>query len=57
MGIGHELHRRQIADMIQAIREDRPPAIVGEEARKALEIILAIYRSAQTGAAVRLPLT
>lgn len=56
MGIGHELHRRQITDMIQAIREDRPPAIPGEEARKALEIILAVYRSAQTGTIVKLPL-
>ncbi|MCC7352733.1 MAG: Gfo/Idh/MocA family oxidoreductase [Anaerolineae bacterium] len=57
MGIGYELHRRQIADLVDAIREDRPPAIGGAEARKALEIILAIYRSAQTGAVVKLPLT
>lgn len=56
MGIGYELHRRQIADLVEAIREDRPPAIGGAEARKALEIILAIYRSAQTGAIVKLPL-
>jgi UDP-N-acetyl-2-amino-2-deoxyglucuronate dehydrogenase len=56
MAIGFELHRRQIADLIEAIRDDRPPAIGGAEARKALEIILAIYRSAQMGAVVRLPL-
>ncbi len=54
--ISYEMHRRQIADMIEAVREDRPPAVVGTEARKALEIILAMYRSAQIGALVRLSL-
>ncbi len=54
MGISYELHRRQLADLIEAIREDRSPAIAGTEARKAVEIILAIYRSAQTGAPVQL---
>jgi predicted dehydrogenase len=28
----------------------------GEEARKAVEVILAIYRSSETGAPVKLPL-
>lgn len=54
LGISYELHRRQLADLIEAIREDRPPAIAGTEARKAVEIILAIYRSAQTGVPVQL---
>lgn len=57
MAIGYELHRRQLVDLVEAIREDRPPAIDGAEAYKALEIILAIYRSAQTGIAVQLPLS
>jgi len=54
--ISYELHRRQIADLIGAIGDDRPPAISGADARKAVEIILAIYRSAATRASVALPL-
>jgi len=50
------MHRRQIVDLVQAIREDRAPAVEGAEARKAVELIRAIYRSAEMGKAVRLPL-
>jgi predicted dehydrogenase len=56
MAIGYERHRRQIVDMIEAIREGRPPMIEGAEARKSVEIILAIYRSAAKGRPVALPL-
>lgn len=49
-------HQAQINDMAAAILEDRPPVIDGREARKAIEIISAIYRSSQTGSPVRLPL-
>ncbi|MCS7071411.1 MAG: Gfo/Idh/MocA family oxidoreductase [Anaerolinea sp.] len=41
-------HREQISEMIQAIRERRPPVTHGREARKSLEIVLAIYESART---------
>lgn len=44
-GISYELHRRQLADMIEAIRSDRPPAITGAEARHSVAIIRAIYES------------
>ena len=54
--IGFEKHRRQIVDMIEAIREERPPAIQGAEARKSVEIIRAIYQSAETSLPVSLPL-
>ena len=54
MGIGYELHRRQLADLVEAIRGDRPPAIPGSEACKPIEIILAIYRSAQCGAVIQI---
>ncbi len=54
--IGFEKHRRQIVDMIEAIREGRPPAIQGAEARKSVEIVRAIYRSAETNLPVSLPL-
>jgi predicted dehydrogenase len=50
-------HVRQIQDFLHAILEGRPPAVTGKEARKSLEIILAIYESSRTGAPVRLPLS
>jgi len=50
-------HRAQLIDIIEAIEAGRDPAIPGEEARKPLEIILAIYQSARTGAEVTLPLS
>jgi UDP-N-acetyl-2-amino-2-deoxyglucuronate dehydrogenase len=48
-------HRAQIADFLQAIAEDRDPLITGEEARKPLEIVLAVYESGRTGREVALP--
>ena len=54
--ITHEGHVQQIADFIRAILEDREPFITGEEGRKPLEIILAVYESARTGKTVKLPL-
>jgi predicted dehydrogenase len=56
MAIGFEMHRRQIVDLIEAIRDGRPPAIQGAEARRSVEIIRAIYQSAELGQAVELPL-
>ena len=49
-------HREIIMDMMQAIREDKEPAISGEEGRKALEIILAIYKCQETKAPVVFPM-
>lgn len=43
---GHEILTR---DFIAAIKEDRDPMIPGEEARKAVDLILAIYESSRTG--------
>jgi len=53
--IGPEMHRRQIVDLIGALRENRPPAVEGREARKSVEIIRAIYQSAARQRAVSLP--
>lgn len=52
--IWHHAHKRQIADMVAAIQEDREPLVNGEEGRKPLEIVLAVYESARTGRPVRL---
>lgn len=49
-------HRLQIEDMLAAIELDREPLITGVEARKAVEIIRAIYRSAELDQVVHLPL-
>lgn len=55
-GISSAGHRAQFEDMVAAIREDRSPLIDAREARKPIELILAIYESARTGKAVKLPL-
>ena len=49
-------HQYQFVDFIRALRTGRKLLVDGREARKAVEIILAIYKSAQTGRVVRLPL-
>ncbi len=54
--IGHHGHARQFQDFVDALKKDRPLAIDGREGRKAVEIILAIYKSAESGKAVALPL-
>ena len=42
-------HLYQIEDMANAVLENRDPMITGEEAKKSVEIILAIYESSRTG--------
>jgi predicted dehydrogenase len=49
-------HREIIEDMIKAVKTDGTPAVSGEEGRKALEIILAIYKCQETGLPVKFPL-
>ena len=51
-----EGHTPVYRDMIRAILEERDPVCSGTEGRKALELILAVYESAASGKAVRLPL-
>jgi len=54
--IGHHGHTLQFRDFVKAIRTDGTPSVDGREGRKPVEIILAIYKSAQTGKTVKLPL-
>ncbi len=51
-----EFHVLQIQDFLQAVRDDRAPAVTGADARRSLEIILAIYESSRTGLPVSLPM-
>lgn len=50
-------HTPLYADVIDAIQSDRSPYVDAEAGKRALELVLAIYRSAATGKAVRFPLT
>lgn len=49
-------HTSLFADVIDAIKTDRKPYVDAVAGRNALEMILAIYQSAATGKAVKLPL-
>lgn len=52
-GFGHKV---LYADMIDAVKNDRAPSVDGEAGRRALEMVLAIYKSAVEGKPVKLPL-
>jgi predicted dehydrogenase len=52
--ISVEGHRRLVEDLALAIRDGRAPMIPGEEARRAVSLILACYESAKTGRVVSL---
>jgi len=47
-------HKFVFQDMIEAVREDRPPKVDGREGKRAVEVICAIYQSSQEGREVRL---
>jgi len=52
--ISFQGHRRQFEEFICALDEGRPSLVDGREAKKAVEIIQAIYTSAGKGKAVQL---
>jgi UDP-N-acetyl-2-amino-2-deoxyglucuronate dehydrogenase len=54
--IGHHGHALQFRDFVEALSHDRPPAVDGAEGRKSVEIILGVYKSAETGRPIELPL-
>ncbi|MGA5037105.1 Gfo/Idh/MocA family protein [Streptomyces capoamus] len=43
-------HGEQLLDLCDAVAEGRPPAVDGEEGRRALRTVLAVYEAARTGA-------
>jgi len=47
-------HKFVFQDMIDAIREDRPPKVDGREGKRSVEVICAIYQSSQEGREVAL---
>ena len=54
--IGHHGHTAQFKDVLTAIRKSQKPAVDGAEGRRAVEVILGIYKAAETGRSIELPL-
>ena len=52
--ISNEGHRLQLVEMINAIKEKREPSINGAESRNSLELVRALYESAESGQVVHL---
>ena len=50
-------HNALYADVIKAIEQNREPYVNAEAGRRALELVLAIYKSAATGKVVKLPMS
>lgn len=50
-------HTPLYADVIDAIKNDRDPYITAEDGKRAVELVLAIYKSAAEGKPVKLPLS
>jgi len=53
--IGLEGHRKQFQQFVDAVRTGSPVALNGEEARKAVALILSVYQSAADGCPVAVP--
>lgn len=49
-------HNPLYCDVVDAILNDRDPYVTAEDGRRALELVLAIYKSAAEGKSVKLPL-
>lgn len=49
-------HTPLYADVMEAIQEDRAPYVDAEAGKRALELVLAIYKSAAEGSIIHLPL-
>jgi predicted dehydrogenase len=49
-------HNRKVDHQVSAVLDDTPLVLTGEDGRDALELVLAIYESAETRQPVDLPL-
>lgn len=49
-------HTPLYADVINSIEQDRQPYVTAMDGKRALELVLAIYKSAAEGHCVKLPL-
>jgi predicted dehydrogenase len=55
--IGHHGHTAMFKDAVKAIQSGSKPLIDGPEGRRSVEVILAIYKAAESGRSVSLPLS
>ena len=53
--ISHQGHLRQLADFVDAIRQNRQPLVDGREGRRAVVLIQAIYESMRQGRVITIP--
>jgi len=53
-GYGGIMGRRYLTELVETIRAGHPPAITGQDGLKALEVVEAIYRSAESGRSIKL---
>jgi predicted dehydrogenase len=51
-----DMHYRKIAHLVDSVLDDTPLVLTGAHGRDALELVLAAYKSAETGEAADLPL-
>jgi predicted dehydrogenase len=51
---GSDANRGMLAEFVSAVREKRTPAVTGEDGLRGTEIVVAAYRSAESGQAVQL---
>ena len=49
-------HRDQLKDFVKAVQSQGTPLVDGREGRKSVELILAIYKSSESGKVIELPL-
>ena len=54
--IGHHGHLMQFKDVLKAVKQGKTATIDGHEGRRSVEIILAIYKAAETGRTIQFPL-
>ena len=53
-GYGGAMGHAFLADLVESIRSGKPPAVTGRDGLKALEVVEAIYQSAESGRSVKL---
>ncbi|MGI9148384.1 MAG: Gfo/Idh/MocA family protein [Chloroflexota bacterium] len=51
-----ELHYRKLAHLVDSVLDDTPLELTGTDGRDAIELVMAVYRSAEAGLPVSLPL-
>ncbi len=52
---GQKLHTPEIAHFVDCVLKDKPPQVTANQALKNLQVIIAAYKSAQTGKLIKIP--